>query len=57
MTVNIEGPREHSAQRVAVVTGGAGAIGSAIVESLASSGHRAVVIDRAGDVSADLSVE
>ena len=50
-------PREHSAQRVAVVTGGAGAIGSAIVEGLVSSGHRAVVIDRAGDVSADLSVE
>src|SRR5438132_8855671 len=53
----VTAPREHSAQRVAAVPGGAGAIGSAIVEGLVSSGHRAVVIDRAGDVSADLSVE
>jgi NAD(P)-dependent dehydrogenase (short-subunit alcohol dehydrogenase family) len=43
--------------RVAVVTGGAGAIGSAIVAALRNDGHRAVVIDREGDVAADLSSE
>jgi NAD(P)-dependent dehydrogenase (short-subunit alcohol dehydrogenase family) len=44
-------------ERVAVVTGGAGAIGSAIVTALRDSGHRVVVIDRSGDVEADLSSE
>ena len=34
--------------RVAVITGGAGAIGSAIASALRRSGHRTVV-DRAGD--------
>lgn len=34
-------------QRVAVVTGGAGAIGSSIAEALATDGHRIVVLDRA----------
>lgn len=43
--------------RVAVVTGGAGAIGSAIVAALRADGHRVVVIDRAGDIAADLSSE
>ena len=42
-------------QRVAVVTGGAGAIGSAIVTALAESGHRTVVLDRTGDVPCDLA--
>lgn len=46
-----------SEQRVAVVTGGAGAIGSAIVTALQDSGHRTVVIDRAGDVECDLASE
>lgn len=32
--------------RTAVVTGGAGAIGSAIAEALRASGHRVVVLDR-----------
>jgi NAD(P)-dependent dehydrogenase (short-subunit alcohol dehydrogenase family) len=41
--------------RVAVVTGGSGAIGSAIVTALAASGHRTVVLDRSGDISVDLS--
>ena len=43
--------------RVAVVTGGAGAIGGAIVRALENSGHRAVVIDRTGPIFCDLSSE
>ena len=43
--------------RVAVVTGGAGAIGGAIVRALQASGHRTVVIDRDGTISADLGSE
>jgi NAD(P)-dependent dehydrogenase (short-subunit alcohol dehydrogenase family) len=43
--------------RVAVVTGGAGAIGSAIVLALQSSGHRTVIIDRDSQISADLGSE
>jgi NAD(P)-dependent dehydrogenase (short-subunit alcohol dehydrogenase family) len=39
--------------RVAVITGGAGAIGSAIAAELAASGH--VIVDRAGDPPVDLS--
>lgn len=42
-------------QRVAVVTGGAGAIGSAIVAALRASGHFTVVLDRAGGIVCDLS--
>jgi NAD(P)-dependent dehydrogenase (short-subunit alcohol dehydrogenase family) len=42
-------------QRVAVVTGGAGAIGSAIAQALAEEGLRVVVLDRAGDVPCDLA--
>jgi NAD(P)-dependent dehydrogenase (short-subunit alcohol dehydrogenase family) len=50
---------EHAAsnERVAVVTGGAGAIGSAIVCALRAAGHRTVVLDRGGDVDVDLSDE
>jgi len=48
MSSNGEGDR-----RVAVVTGGAGAIGGAIVARLAP-GHTVVVLDRAGDVAVDL---
>ena len=44
-----------SGPRLAVVTGGAGAIGSAIVTALADTGHRTVVLDRRGDVPCDLS--
>ena len=44
-------------QRVAVITGGAGAIGSAITSALRASGHRTVVIDRVGDVVCDLASE
>lgn len=43
------------APRVAVVTGGAGAIGSAIVQALTGTGHRTIVLDRTGDVTCDLA--
>jgi NAD(P)-dependent dehydrogenase (short-subunit alcohol dehydrogenase family) len=46
-----------STERVGVVTGGAGAIGSAIVHALRAAGHRVVVLDRDGDVDVDLSDE
>jgi NAD(P)-dependent dehydrogenase (short-subunit alcohol dehydrogenase family) len=41
--------------RVAVVTGGSGGIGGAIVSRLRSSGHRTAVIDRTGGIDCDLS--
>jgi NAD(P)-dependent dehydrogenase (short-subunit alcohol dehydrogenase family) len=40
---------------VAVVTGGAGAIGGAIAETLRSGGHRVIIVDRNGDVACDLA--
>ncbi|MFD4553942.1 SDR family NAD(P)-dependent oxidoreductase [Streptomyces sp. NPDC058469] len=43
--------------RVAVVTGGAGAIGGAIARELARLGHQVVVLDRVGDVVCDLASE
>ncbi len=46
---------ELDERRVAVVTGGAGAIGTSIGEALAESGHRVVVLDRTGDIVCDLS--
>jgi 3-oxoacyl-[acyl-carrier protein] reductase len=45
------------ASRTAVITGGAGAIGSAIVGALRATGHQTVVLDRTGDVEVDLSDE
>ena len=45
---------EH-ADRVAVVTGGAGAIGGAIVAELTRSGHTVAVLDRAGVSPVDLA--
>ena len=42
---------------VAVVTGGNGFIGSAIVRHLTASGHDVVVLDREGEFSADLGSE
>jgi NAD(P)-dependent dehydrogenase (short-subunit alcohol dehydrogenase family) len=47
----------HDHDRIAVVTGGAGAIGGAIVRALEDSGHRTVVIDRAGVIPCDLASE
>ncbi|OZC73593.1 short-chain dehydrogenase [Rhodococcus sp. 06-462-5] len=44
-------------RRVAVVTGGAGAIGGAIVAALQNSGHRTVVFDRGGDEDGGIAVD
>jgi NAD(P)-dependent dehydrogenase (short-subunit alcohol dehydrogenase family) len=44
-------------RHVAVVTGGSGGIGGAIVARLGASGHRTVVIDRTGGIDCDLSSE
>jgi NAD(P)-dependent dehydrogenase (short-subunit alcohol dehydrogenase family) len=54
MSVAAEGA---GAQRVAAVSGGAGAIGRAIVAALAASGRRVVVIDRNAEISVDLTDE
>src|SRR5438094_723271 len=43
--------------RIAVVTGGAGAIGTAITRALPDTGHRTVVLDRDGDIACDLGSE
>jgi len=43
--------------RIAVITGGAGAIGTAVTGALRGTGHRTVVLDRNGDVDCDLSSE
>lgn len=48
---------DETARPVALVTGGAGFIGSAIVAELAASGHRVVVLDRDGDRPVDLADE
>jgi len=50
-------PKGVGAGRIAVVTGGAGAIGGAIVAALRADGHRVVVIDRNAEISADLGAE
>jgi NAD(P)-dependent dehydrogenase (short-subunit alcohol dehydrogenase family) len=50
-------PESAGAGRIAVVTGGAGAIGGAIVAALRAGGHRVVVIDRQAEISADLGAE
>jgi NAD(P)-dependent dehydrogenase (short-subunit alcohol dehydrogenase family) len=44
-------------QRVAVVTGGAGGIGGAIMAALVASGHAVVSLDQAGDSPVDLGRE
>jgi NAD(P)-dependent dehydrogenase (short-subunit alcohol dehydrogenase family) len=48
---------EASDAPVAVVTGGAGFIGAAIVERLAADGHRVAVLDRESEYAVDLSDE
>jgi NAD(P)-dependent dehydrogenase (short-subunit alcohol dehydrogenase family) len=50
-----ESKQMSTVDSVAVVTGGAGAIGGAIAETLRSGGHRVVIIDRNGDVACDLA--
>jgi 3-oxoacyl-[acyl-carrier protein] reductase len=44
-------------QRIAVVTGGAGAIGTVITRALHGTGHRTVVLDRDADIACDLGSE
>jgi NAD(P)-dependent dehydrogenase (short-subunit alcohol dehydrogenase family) len=53
MTTMNNSPAEPG--RIAVITGGAGAIGSAITSALRISGHQTVVVDRTGDVICDLA--
>lgn len=43
--------------RIAVITGGAGAIGTAITRALHGTGHRTVVVDRDADIACDLGSE
>ena len=42
--------------RIAVVTGGAGAIGTAITRALHGTGHRTVVLDRDADADVDVDL-
>ncbi|MGB6582080.1 MAG: SDR family oxidoreductase [Streptosporangiaceae bacterium] len=42
-------------RRVAVVTGGAGAIGASIVAALSAAGHQVITLDRTGDLPVDLA--
>lgn len=44
-------------RRTAVVTGGAGGIGSAIVRALEASGHEVAILDRTGEHAVDLADE
>jgi NAD(P)-dependent dehydrogenase (short-subunit alcohol dehydrogenase family) len=44
-------------RRVALVTGGAGSIGAAIVAALERDGHRVAVLDRDAEIACDLSSE
>ena len=44
-------------RRVAVVTGGAGAIGGSVATVLTATGHRVLILDRTGDVPVDLADE
>src|ERR1700750_3163600 len=44
-------------RRVAVVTGGAGAIGGSVAAALTAAGHRVLILDRTGDVPVDLADE
>ena len=47
--------RAGTGRRVAVVTGGAGAIGGAIMAALSAAGHTAVSLDQAADPPVDLA--
>jgi NAD(P)-dependent dehydrogenase (short-subunit alcohol dehydrogenase family) len=45
------------ARRVAVVTGGAGAIGGSVAAALTAADHQVLILDRTGDVPVDLADE
>jgi NAD(P)-dependent dehydrogenase (short-subunit alcohol dehydrogenase family) len=45
----------ETGRRVAVVTGGSGAIGGAIVAELSATGHTVVILDQAADPPVDLA--
>ncbi len=47
----------HSAQRVALVTGGAGGIGNAIAQALAADGHKVAVADISDAQAQDIAQE
>ncbi len=52
------GPRAAaSGQRVAAVTGGAGAIGASVAAALTAADHQVLILDRTGDVPVDLADE
>jgi 3-oxoacyl-[acyl-carrier protein] reductase len=40
---------------VAVVTGGAGAIGGSVAAALTAADHQVLILDRTGDVPVDLA--
>ncbi|MBV9919703.1 MAG: SDR family NAD(P)-dependent oxidoreductase, partial [Pseudonocardia sp.] len=44
-------------RRTAVVTGGAGGIGGAIVQALAEADHDVAILDREGEFAVDLADE
>ena len=48
---------DSSMQRTAVVTGGAGGIGGAIVRALGATGHEVAILDREGEFAVDLGDE
>ncbi len=48
---------DSNLQRTAVVTGGAGGIGGAIVRALGASGHEVAILDREGEFAVDLGDE
>lgn len=50
-------PAYPPGMRRAVVTGGAGGIGSAIVRALEGSGHEVAILDRTGEFAVDLAEE
>jgi predicted dinucleotide-binding enzyme len=59
VTVYVDRAGEHpgAVGRFALIMGGAGAIGGAIVDALRASGHEVAVLDRNGDFPCDLDDE
>jgi NAD(P)-dependent dehydrogenase (short-subunit alcohol dehydrogenase family) len=55
MSAETSAATDAPAARVAAVTGGAGAIGGAIVSALSATGHAVAILDRASDPPVDLA--